>query len=434
MKYAKELSEFAIVFEPEPLSDEYLSEFYYDGTMPIRMNDEHYSPINNIYKSCLSVRHQNTHLLLGHRGCGKSTELNMLKQRFEKSERRVSIIQCPLEADLIGITYWDLLILLGKHLCEIAKSAGCNLPESLLDAINDFWKEIETTETFNDEYGIAIRGEMSASTPKIVQLLKFFVGLSSELKFGYDKRNVIRDRVRKSTAQWIGYLKEVSDRVTQHLGGKQPIVIFEDLDKLSPEKAWEIFNNPLSQMPFPIIYTFPISLSYDPKFAGLKASFNNNNIHILPMIKIREINGGECLSGIRIIKGIVEKRADLTLFDDDALTFLINKTGGVLRDLFNCITMAAERAESRQAAKIELDDAKAAAIRLSSSLTRMIESKNYPMLKNIYKDAKYKEQIEDKAMLLDMMQGLIVLEYNGARWHNLHPLIEDFLEVQGELQ
>jgi len=37
-------------------------------------------------------------------------------------------------------------------------------------------------------------------------------------------------------------------------------------------------------------------------------------------------------------------------------------------------------------------------------------------------------------MLLDMMQGLIVLEYNGDRWHDLHPLVEDFLREQGELQ
>ncbi|MDR0307617.1 MAG: hypothetical protein LBI42_12385 [Chitinispirillales bacterium] len=55
------------------------------------------------------------------------------------------------------------------------------------------------------------------------------------------------------------------------------------------------------------------------------------------------------------------------------------------------------------------------------------------MLKNIYEGSKYKCVIEDKEMLLDMMQGLIVLEYNGERWHDLHPLIEDFLKEQGEL-
>jgi hypothetical protein len=151
------------------------------------------------------------------------------------------------------------------------------------------------------------------------------------------------------------------------------------------------------------------------------------------MIKIRSMDGSSFQYGIDAIKGIVEKRADLSLFDDEALTFLIKKTGGILRDLFHCITKTASRAENRQAAKIELEDAKSATIQLRSLLTRQIETKNYPLLKNIYRGGKYKNQIEDKAMLLEMMQGLIVLEYNGDRWHDLHPLIEDFLKEQGEL-
>ena len=34
---------------------------------------------------------------------------------------------------------------------------------------------------------------------------------------------------------------------------------------------------------------------------------------------------------------------------------------------------------------------------------------------------------------MNMMEGLIVLEYNGDRWHDLHPLIEDYLRKHGEL-
>jgi hypothetical protein len=121
------------------------------------------------------------------------------------------------------------------------------------------------------------------------------------------------------------------------------------------------------------------------------------------------------------------------LFDDNALIFLIEKTGGILRDLFHCITGAASRASNRKSAKIEMEDAIAATTDLRSWRTRRIEKKNYPLLKNIYEGGKYKNMIEDKPMLLDMMQGLIVLEYNGDRWHDLHPLIEDFLKEQGEL-
>lgn len=429
MEYATKLSGFLQVFEPEPLNEETLELFYYDGTMPIRMNDEYVSPLNDIFVACTQVRRQNAHLLLGHRGCGKSTELNLLKQRLEHSGRSVEIIQCQIETDLIGLTYWDLLILMGKHLCEIAQTVGCRLPEQLLDNIDNFWKEEENIYSEVDNGNIAIEAEVSASTPKILKIVQFFAGLSGELKFGYEKRNTIREKVKKNTAQWIGYVTEVSEYITKQQNGKQPILIFEDLDKLPPDKAWEVFSNPLSQMPFPIIFTFPISLSYDPKFTGLSASFNSH-YEILPMIKIRNIDGEQCLRGINAIKEIVKRRASLYLFTEDALTLLIEKTGGILRDLFHCITESANRAENRKSGKVELEDAQYALTQLRSSLTRRIETRNYKLLKNIYKGGKYKSQIEDKAMLLEMMEGLIVLEYNGDRWHDLHPLVEDFLREQ----
>ncbi|MDR1687979.1 MAG: hypothetical protein LBS21_05125 [Clostridiales bacterium] len=322
----------------------------------------------------------------------------------------------------MGVAYWDLLVLLGKHLCEIATEINCNLPADLLDNLNNFWKDEEITETKNKSANLAVMGKISSETPKILQIISMFAGLSSELRFGSDKKEILREKIKKSTAQWIGYIREISDYISDSLGGKQPIIIFEDLDKLTPDKAWEIFNNPLSQMPFPVIFTFPISLSYDTKFAALEASFSNN-VQILPLIKIRSADGADFVNGIDAIKDIIDKRADLSLFEGESLIFMIKKTGGILRDLFNCITNAANRAENRNSAKIEMEDAIAAAIKLSSSLTRRIESRNYPLLRNIYKGGKYKKQIEDRKMLLDMMQGLIVLEYNAERWHDLHPLV-----------
>ena len=428
MKYAENLSEFTLAFNHDALKEEDLCDFYYDATIPSRMDDNYQSPMEDIYESCLVVESQNAHLLLGHSGCGKSTELNALKRKLENDGRKVSVIQCLLEADRMSLVYWDLLILLGKHLCRVAFDINCRLPDSLIDNIDNFWKDIENIEIINDSSKIGIKGEIG--TPKIAKLINLFAGLSTELQYGYDTRTEIREKVKRSAAQWIGYMTEVSDRITLQLGGKQPIVIFEDLDKLSPEKAWGIFDNPLSQMPFPVIYTFPISMSYDPKFTGLEASFN---IHILPMIKIRTIDRAEFQDGIEVIKAIVAKRADLSLFDEPALAYLIRKTGGVLRDLFRYITAAATRARRRKSNKIELEDAKAVIIGLRSSLSRRIEKDDYSLLKSIYKGGKYKSQIENRAMLLKMMQGLIVLEYNGDRWCDLHPLIEDLLVDQGEL-
>ena len=51
---------------------------------------------------------------------------------------------------------------------------------------------------------------------------------------------------------------------------------------------------------------------------------------------------------------------------------------------------------------------------------------------NIYNGNK--ELIEDKDILLKMLQASVVLEYNGKRWHNVHPLVVKFFKEQGLIQ
>lgn len=147
------------------------------------------------------------------------------------------------------------------------------------------------------------------------------------------------------------------------------------------------------------------------------------------MIKIETIEGRPFDKGIAVIREIVEKRAKLDLFEENVLERLIRYTGGSLRDLFHAINMSAKRAERRNSAVISMEDAERALEELKTSLTRRIERKDYDFLLNIYQGNK--ELIEDKEMLLKMLQASVVLEYNGKRWHNVHPLVARFLEEQG---
>ena len=152
-------------------------------------------------------------------------------------------------------------------------------------------------------------------------------------------------------------------------------------------------------------------------------------IKTLPMIKIETIGGEPFDNGINVIEEIVEKRSRLSLFEENVLRQLILYTGGSLRDLFHAINTSAKRAERRNSATISMEDAERALEELKTSLTRRIENKDYNFLLNICKGNK--EMIEDKEMLLKMLQASVVLEYNGKRWHNVHPLIVKFFKEQG---
>ena len=137
----------------------------------------------------------------------------------------------------------------------------------------------------------------------------------------------------------------------------------------------------LSGMKFPVIYTFPIGLSYDARFSALESYFITKT---LPMIKIAAIDNQPFEEGIDIIRDIVEKRASSALFEEKVLERLIQYTGGSLRDLFHVINASAKRANRRESETISIEDAERALEEVKTSLTRRIEEKDYTFLLNIY--------------------------------------------------
>ena len=322
---------------------------------------------------------------------------------------------------------------MGEALLELADESGCRMDGTLLDDILHFWTEGVEITTSKEIAAASLETGISAETPGILaKVLKLFAKMKTDLKFNEETRKEYRNKISVRSSEWIEMLSQVSEMITKRQGGKRPIIIFEDLDKLNPEDAWKVFYHYaaiLSGMPFPVIYTFPIGLSYDARFSAMESYFVTKT---LPMIKIETIEGQPFGDGIAVIREIVEKRANLGLFEDGVLEELILYTGGSLRDLFHAINASAKRAERRDSNLIAMEDAARALEELKTSLTRRIEKKDYEFLLNIYNGNK--ELIEDKEMLLRMLQASVVLEYNGKRWHNVHPLVVQFFKEQGLIE
>lgn len=430
MKYANQVSDVLNAFSPEPLQIEQMRDFYCDNTMEFRMSDKYISPIDDIFDMCSIQGAHNAFLLLGHKGCGKSTELNRMSEKFRNAGYQVKTVVCSTDLDLVNIVYSDLFILMGEALLKMADELGCVIDENILNRINQFWNEGEQTTILQQQGTCAMEAEFGVETPALITvILKAFAKIKADLKLSEETRVEYRKKISVHLSEWIALLRYVAEKIEKKTGGKQPIIIFEDLDKLNPENAWNVFYNYaaiLSGMPFPVIYTFPIGLSYDARFAAVEGYFIAKT---LPMIKIEAMDGTPFEQGINIIKKIIEKRADLNLFEENVLEKLIKSTGGSLRDLFHTINASAKRAERRRSDSISEEDAERALEELKTSLTRRIEQKDYDFLVKIYTGNK--ELIEDKEVLLKMLQASVVLEYNGKRWHNVHPLVARFLIEQG---
>lgn len=433
MKYADRISEILNAFSPSPLQIEQMEKFYCENTMEYRTSDKYDSPIEDIYDSCRSSDECGACLLLGHRGCGKSTELNRMCEKLIADGYPVRTINCSTDLDLNNIVYSDLFILMGEALLKIAEEVRCRLDDRVLHTIKNFWAEGTETVTSQETGGISVETGLSVETKGMLAwILNMFAKIKADLKLNEETRKEYRKKISIRSSEWIAILQRVAEEIEEKNGGKRPIIIFEDLDKLNPEDAWTVFYHyaaVLSGMNFPVIYTFPIGLSYDKRFSAMEGYFTTKT---LPMIKIETIDGQPFQDGIDIILDIIKKRADLALFETGVADTLIRYTGGSLRDLFHVINTSANRAKRRGSDTISMEDAERALEEVKTSLTRRIEEKDYRFLVNIYRGNR--ERIEDKEMLLNMLQASVVLEYNGKRWHNVHPLVIKFFREQGMIQ
>lgn len=442
LKKAHSLGDILKAFKNEPLkSTEELDLFFYKDTMAIRTGDPYSSPLRALFDACNMPSDNNAHLLLGHRGSGKTTELYNLKRKLEtETNKLVYMIDARLETDLNKISCWDILLLITEGLLKIAESKGIEIPENLID--NIFFALYDTTETIKNRNDLETSLEVGAQVqanpvPILSKLLNAFVNTKVNAKSSITKNQEMKVTLEKRASEWIIYTTQVANIITSKCDLNQPVIIFEGLDKVHANyNVIEIFKySVLANMPFPIIYTFPISQSHAPSFATISDMYT---CHIMPMIKVSNIDNSTNKDGIDIIKKIVEQRADTTLFDNDVLDTLISKTGGSLRDLFTCIVNAARRAawryeDTKKDNLITIEDIDVSLANYRQELSRRIEKDDYPILVSIFKDTNRRTGIEKKDALLKYLEAHIVLEYkNGERWHNVHPLIVDFLINQGE--
>lgn len=429
IKYADKLDEVFNAFRTEPLSIAELDKFYYADTMPVRTGNPVASPIRSIATACRMPSDSNTFLLMGHRGCGKSTELNHMSKHLQDDGYPVRTIDCAADLDLNSPVFEDLLILMGDALLSIADDCGCELDSTLRKLLETYWDEVERDWEDISSGALETGVKVEAKTPTLLRVLRLSVAMKGILKYNEQRRTVYRQHISRRLSEWTQAMNQIADAISEKLEGRQPIVIFEELDKLQPNEAWGVFYDharTLSAFRFPVIYTFPIALFYDAKFHALESHFKAWNF---PMIKVAKLEGGRNEAGFAAIRALLRLRADVdALLADGVLDLMIEKTGGSLRDLFAVITEAALLAKWGDHAKIEAEDARYALVTLQSKLTRWIEKKHYAFLADIAQGNR--EQIEDKEMLLEMLQGGIVLEYNGTRWYSVHPLVEDFLRQQ----
>lgn len=418
------------VFEPFPLMEENEFREFYVKTYEARGTD---AVKHMAYGLRLSSNTAMKILFMGHRGSGKSTELFLLKQEIA-DEFDVINFFIQEEVDVDSMTYTDFIFAIMSQLVKYVegKENLYKVIENDVEALYKYWKEEKITESV--EYDNA---ELeSGFKAKLSFLKKISVHASGVLKTGAESKMIIRKKMEPKIGYLLQLINQIISKINEELchnnSKKGLIFIVEDLDKLSIEVANEIFvkyRKVIFSIKARMVLTFPIYMAYDSQYNMIKEDVDM--CQMLSIIKVHDRSGKKFEQGINTLKEIIKKRANIDLFHEDALDFLIMKSGGAIRDLFQMIRDAAYEALVAGHNKIEMKDASISYRKLKSEYERLIrEDADVDKLVLIHKEPR--PLTTDETVMSLLLRGL-VLEYNGERWCGIHPAIEDFLREKNRL-
>ncbi len=421
---ATNLDDAYLAFDPlKPLSGSQLKS-YYVGREP--------NPVDRIRQILLRAPDAPDKILFtGHRGCGKSTELNRLLAD-PQIQQTFLVVPFSLAAvlDPLDLGYVDLLVAIEAGLYRAARQAGVQIDERLAGLLEKFWLPQEEPVGF-------LRPERISPAELLDLWFEGLVGPYGKLRLEAVTREYLRRALAHRVSELVTHIAHLAGLVRTQLQ-RSTLVAIDDLDKPDIATAQELFYRhatALTQPPCKIIYTIPIALLYAAEFRSVARSFSG--WFVLPNIKVWNRDGTPSENGRRLMKDMVARRIDLGLIDSEALEFLIGMSGGVMREMTTLMQLACNEARVVGKAKIDLSIAQTAVATIRNEYQRSLRAEHYPQLRMVHQDKQVREihrvqrqpdEEESELALLELLHNLSILEYcNQDSWWDVHPIVQSLL-------
>jgi energy-coupling factor transporter ATP-binding protein EcfA2 len=382
-----------------------------------------------------------TLLFTGHRGCGKSTELQRLRQLWER-DYRVIYLEVDTKLDVNDLDYTDLYLLIIKEIADEMAKLELEFEPSLMRAFERWFMEItaETEETIEKSVSLATQAEVGWEIPFISKLL---AKLLAQIRGATQHKTTLREKLQRDVGKLKadlnnllqdGFAKLTARFADEGLYQRGFLVIFDNLDRVPPEVGDRLYFNHgtyLRELSCTLIYTVPISVVYSNK--NLNHVFGRSDI--VPMVNIyqgtsQSITGSSwqlaCdLKRVKRLAGLVAKRVDVrALFVSPQLVLrLAQASGGHVRQLMQMTATACLTAAARRHGQVESEDVDYAIKQGMANFERIISAEDYGVLAQAAMEKKIVSDEGGQRALFNTS----VLEYVGRqgneRWHYVNPLV-----------
>ncbi|MCL2425125.1 MAG: KAP family NTPase [Oscillospiraceae bacterium] len=421
-KKADSLVDIMNLFKPHALTAE--QQDFYQKTSAVRDGDP-FEFHDSLYKR---IKNSGTHerlLVVGHLGCGKSTELQMLTKKLSNDKFAVIYIEARDRLDLFNFNYIDICMLIVEDMTKYAKDNNLNVDKHILSA----FQNALSTKTIEEYWGTGTEISADASA-SVSATIPFFLNLIAKITSSLKTASGIKEELRHEIAPRIGDVVAALNAFVEHiseLASRQVVIIIDGLEKCRQERVRNLFVEDITailEIKAHLVTTCPIAL-YRSTDAGVLAGYFTSPV-VIPMIKTHYQDGTPYEDGVDVIRELILKRADLSFFEDGVLDTIIMSAGGSLRDTCYILSNSAFAADMRDRQTIDMESVEVELRKFTSDIFFRVESRLFP--KNVKMIYEGEHQPKQDPELSELLYCGAVFEYNGDRWVDLHPLLRKYID------
>ncbi len=243
---------------------------------------------------------------------------------------------------------------------------------------------------------------------------------------GTDTQVVRKLEVQPKIKEMVRHLNGIIEDV-QTKANRPPMLIVDGLDKVRFDVAALNFaeNKFLAEPECRVLYTAPMVVHYSPRFAGVRRHFA---VFDFPNIKLHERDDPDQRSrqGYTTMREVVHRRLTWLGLEPDevitrqALDLLIQKSGGLMRDLIRLVQDSAVKAEVAGQDRID----KTTAEETIADLRRLYEAQLNPKYEAELERVRQTHRLTGTPECDELLYGNFVLSFvNRDIWFDVHSIL-----------
>ncbi len=382
-------------FDAHPLKGQTLKDFYVD-TFTKRIVKKITNDIR-LYSKTKKI------LVIGHRGCGKSTILNKVAEGLDKEYHVVSF-SVLTELNRYDVEIVDLLLTIYMQLLKSSSEENSKHVSEFDKIMKPVREKLHLTEVgLNLIRVITLKFKKEEETRVIIR--KTFLTQIDEL----------HTRIKNVCVDLFSQLQ------------KDVLIIIDDLDKLEFKSAENIFIKQFESLTIEearTVFTFPLETHYSQTFNPVRNQYEEI---FLPLINVHAASG-DSETVYEELKELIFKRIDPGLIEESALRIFIKFSGGLLRDLIHFLQNGCDIALLDESNVITKAIAEEVVKEFIIGYERSFDFTKYGAAAELILKNHHRKNV-DQLLLSDLLKFLFVLEYrpqNNA-WFDLHPCLREVM-------